>query len=258
MSLRVFPAYDQGLTVFPASSGETDPLAGVVFGYGRLQTQAYAGGPPLGLWEDEAATVPAGEFSLVAAWTDELTESGVIATQSNEDKRPMLVKENGVWLLEFDGVDDCLNHGEGAAAAGSIFAVAKHNAGLAYRMVAGYGGVTGGPHLYACLGPDPEWGGYYGTNVKADTSLASFKVVGTEVRAPNDVDFITNADAPVNRTNGFGYDGSNGRFIGAENGGTAAFMSGHIGAVLAGPATDYDYSLIRGYLAEVYADVLGT
>lgn len=232
-----------------------DPLEGVVFAYGRLQTHR-GDNVPLGLYQDEACTIPAvNAYDPVAVWRDELTESGVVATQSNPDKQGYLDFINEVPFVILDGVDDCYQHGMGAASPGSIFAVGKHTSSLAYRMIASFG-ASGGPHLYSCLGPDPEWGGYYGANVKASSSLTSIKVAATIVRAPNDVDFYTNDDL-VTRTNGAAYDGSAGNFIGSEAGGTAAFHVGPIGAVLAGPVTNYDHAAIRSYLASIFAPALG-
>jgi hypothetical protein len=239
-------------------SNAGDPLEGIIFAYGRFQTHN-GDNVPLGLWQDVAATIPAVDpFTPVAAWTDELTGSGAIAVQADPDKQPILEFVNGVPALYFDGIDDCMSHGLGSNVPASIFSVARHTASLAYRMIAGFGtaGAPGGPHMYSCLGPDPEWGGFYGANVKASTSLNVFKFAGEVVRAPNDVDFYTN-EAMVNRVNGTSYDASNGQFIGSEAGGGAAFHIGYIGAILAGPATDYDVTLIREYLSDIYADVLG-
>lgn len=88
-----------------ALSGEQDPLAGLSFAL-RLQTHN-GDNVPLGLYQDEAGTIPAvTEFDLVAALKDELGGSGLVLTQSDPDKRMVLRFNGGVPWLEPDGVDD--------------------------------------------------------------------------------------------------------------------------------------------------------
>jgi len=63
----------------------------------------------LGLYQDTACTTPvttAGQ--LVAAWKDELSDSGLVAIQSNSAKRPEMQYVNGRPVVVFDGVDDYL------------------------------------------------------------------------------------------------------------------------------------------------------
>lgn len=63
----------------------------------------------VGLYQDTACTVPvttAGQ--LVAAWRDELSNSGLVAVQSNSMKRPEVQYVNGRPVVVFDGVDDYL------------------------------------------------------------------------------------------------------------------------------------------------------
>lgn len=69
---------------------------------GRLKT--------VGLYQDLACTIPAARWGdSVAAWRDELSDSGIVAIQSVTTKRPTLQFENGVPYLQFDGVDDFLS-----------------------------------------------------------------------------------------------------------------------------------------------------
>jgi len=63
----------------------------------------------LGLYQDTACTTPvtaAGQ--LVAGWKDELSNSGLVAIQSNSVKRPEMQYVNGRPVVVFDGVDDYL------------------------------------------------------------------------------------------------------------------------------------------------------
>lgn len=232
-----------------------DPLEGMAFGYGRLQTHR-GDNVPLGLYQDVACTIPAvAEFDLVAAWRDELTESGAVATQADPDKQPLLVFINGVPLLEFDGADDFLSHGEGGAVAASMFAVARNDAFPGYQMLAGFG-VPAGPNIYSFL-PGATWGGYYSANVSALEGNTLFHTLAQIVRGFNDIDFYTDGSVVTNQTNGTSYDSGTGSCIGAEVGGASGFMHGHIGAVMAGPHTDYDHAAVRSYLNTIFTPVIG-
>lgn len=92
----------------PSTPPWVDPLANIPFAL-RLQTHR-GDGVPLGLYQDAACTVPATlAGQAVAAWRDELSGSGLIATQSVSTKRPILRFTAGVPWLEFDGVDDYLD-----------------------------------------------------------------------------------------------------------------------------------------------------
>lgn len=89
------------------SGGWVDPLAGIAFAL-RLQTHR-GDGVPLGLYQDLDELVPATEDGdPVAVWRDELSGSGLAATQSVSTKRPTLRFTGGIPWLEFDGVDDFL------------------------------------------------------------------------------------------------------------------------------------------------------
>lgn len=93
--------------VFDAPSTPPDPLAGIPFPL-RLQTHR-GDGVPLGLYQDTACTIPATDDGhSVAAWRDELSDSGVVAVQSVSTKRPTLRFAVGKPVLQFDGVDDFL------------------------------------------------------------------------------------------------------------------------------------------------------
>lgn len=85
-----------------------DPLAGITFTL-RLQTHN-GNNVPLGLYKDVACTIPAtAENDAIAAWRDELGTSGLIATQSDASKRPLLKFVNGVPTVSPDGTNDSLN-----------------------------------------------------------------------------------------------------------------------------------------------------
>lgn len=88
--------------------GVADPLAGVALD-GRWQSHK-GNNVPWGFYTDPAGTVPAVEWDAVGSWKDQLSGSGLLITQSNLDKRSMLIfDDNGHPCLELDGVDDVLN-----------------------------------------------------------------------------------------------------------------------------------------------------
>lgn len=90
-----------------ASGGAVDPLAGITFAL-RLQTHL-GDNVPFGLYQDTACTVKAtADGNPVAAWRDELSGSGLIASQSNAMQQPKLRFRSGVPVVTFDGVDDVL------------------------------------------------------------------------------------------------------------------------------------------------------
>jgi hypothetical protein len=89
------------------AAANADPLAGFNFAV-RLQTHN-GDGVPLGLYQDISCTTPATQdFDTIAAWRDELSESGVTLTQEDPDKQPILRILTGVPAVEFDGIDDVL------------------------------------------------------------------------------------------------------------------------------------------------------
>jgi len=94
-----------GLSRIQPLLGGGDPLAGIPFAL-RLQTHR-GDNVPLGMYQDTACTVPAvTDGDAVAAWRDELSGSGFTVTQSDVQKRPLLIFDSGVPSLWFDGVDD--------------------------------------------------------------------------------------------------------------------------------------------------------
>lgn len=93
---------------FLARAGASDPLAGIPFSI-RLQTHIPGSNTPLGLYQDIACTIPATQDGdPIAAWRDELSDSGLVAIQADTQKQPMLVFEASVPTIMFDGVDDFL------------------------------------------------------------------------------------------------------------------------------------------------------
>ncbi len=91
-----------------------DPLAGLPFAL-RLQPNS-SFSAPLGLYQDTACTIPAtADGDTVAAWRDELSNSGITALQSTFAARPMLVFDGGIPTVFFDGVDDVLSYVHGAS-----------------------------------------------------------------------------------------------------------------------------------------------
>lgn len=82
-----------------------EALAGLTF---TMRMQTHNGdNVPLGLWQDTAMTIPATqEFDPVAAWSDELSNSGMVLTTDHVDHIPLLIFVNGVPTVEFDGIDD--------------------------------------------------------------------------------------------------------------------------------------------------------
>jgi hypothetical protein len=91
-----------------AASRKRDPLAGISLTI-RLQTHR-GDGVPLGLYQDTACTIPAiNDGHSIAAWRDELSDSGLTAVQSVSTKRPTLKFVSGKPVVRFDGVDDYLS-----------------------------------------------------------------------------------------------------------------------------------------------------
>lgn len=130
MSLRTFPDYSQGLTVFPPGTGFVDPLEGIDF---SARWQSHRGDDvSYQFYTDVEGTVPAVEWDPVAAWRDGLSGGGLMLAQSNPDKRPLLVFDgNGHPCLEFDGIDDVLDvpaATTSGASALTAFASFAHNA----------------------------------------------------------------------------------------------------------------------------------
>jgi hypothetical protein len=96
-----------GSGILTRSAGWVDPLAGLPF---TLRLQTHRGdGIPLGLYQDTACTIPAtADGHSVAAWRDELSDSGLVAVQSVSTKRPTLKFVSGKPVVRFDGIDDFL------------------------------------------------------------------------------------------------------------------------------------------------------
>jgi hypothetical protein len=87
--------------------GWIDPLAGFSFSL-RLQTHR-GDGVPVGLYKDAECAIPAtADGDAIAAWRDELSDSGLVAVQSVSTKRPILKFVSGIPVLRFDGIDDFL------------------------------------------------------------------------------------------------------------------------------------------------------
>jgi hypothetical protein len=116
-------------------SSETDPLAGFNWA-ARLQTHN-GNGVPLGLWQDDACTIPATQdFDPIGGWTDELSDSGVALTQSDPDKQPFLFFDNGVPTIVPDGVDDYLQGSIAGIAVTNltVFALGAISSGAFYEL----------------------------------------------------------------------------------------------------------------------------
>lgn len=106
-----------------ASALISDPLAALSF---TLRLQTHRGdNVPIGLYKDTACTDPAtADGDSIAAWRDELSGSGKVATQSNSMFRPTLRFVGGKPFVRSDGVDDHLLITLTAAAGNRSFAVA--------------------------------------------------------------------------------------------------------------------------------------
>lgn len=102
------PSWEQDLAIFSAAQSiVTDPLSSIT---SLLRIQTHDGdNVPVGLYQDVAMTIPATDAGhVVAAWRDEIGESGVVFTQATAANRPILQFEGGIPVLDFDGVNDSL------------------------------------------------------------------------------------------------------------------------------------------------------
>jgi hypothetical protein len=232
------------------SDAVTDPLAGISF---ALRLQTHNGDTvPLGIYQDTACTIPADEeWDPVAAWRDELSDSGLVAIQANTDKQPLLVFESGVPTLLFDGVDDYLVTSNSTLSQPcSIMAVAQssNNSGLYLcdsadtinaRMVQ----FTSGPGLRVHAGSSLDQLG----DVSVFQVLAAIFNGATSVNGLGGVEVTGNAGS----SNGQGYTLASGA-------GGGGYMSGSIAAfVAAASALDAPTrTIVKAYLDDIYADIL--
>lgn len=75
----------------------------------RLQSHYPGNNTPLGLWQDSAMTTQATQQDdPIGAWSDELSDSGLVAVQPDPDKRLLLDFINGVPTVYCPGVDNFL------------------------------------------------------------------------------------------------------------------------------------------------------
>lgn len=94
-----------GIRLIGGASGDPDPLAGISFIF-RLQTHLPGSNSPLGLFQDTACTIPATQDGdPIAAWKDVLS-TGLVISQSDVQKQPILFFDNGIPTVLPDGVDD--------------------------------------------------------------------------------------------------------------------------------------------------------
>jgi hypothetical protein len=92
-----------------SQSKRGDPFSDFDFTF-RLQTHN-GDRVPLGLYQDAACTIPAiADGDPVGGWRDELSESGIVLSQSSATKRPILRFIFDTPVLEFDGIDDFLSN----------------------------------------------------------------------------------------------------------------------------------------------------
>lgn len=126
-----------------------DPLAGIPFSI-RLQTHVPGSNTPLGLFQDVACTMPATQDGdPIAAWKDVLSNSGLIATQSDTQKQPILFFDNGVPSVLFDGVDDFLSGiSISPSTTISLFAAVNVAARVSDRCIVGPSDASGGPYYF--------------------------------------------------------------------------------------------------------------
>lgn len=248
MSLRVYPDSTTWIPVFPEASG--DPLAGLTFAI-RLQTHS-GDNVPLGLWQDTAMTIPAlNDFDPIAAWSDELSDSGQVALQSDTNKRPILLFVDGVPTVDFDGIDDVLVHTAALSAPCSVYIISK-TTDPATQCAVGFDGA--GMNIYTVIGGG--WGMWVTGVVEGGTTNDVFKVLGSKITDFDDIDMITDG-VSINRTNGAAFDTFFGPVVGAATEGSVQPMLGPICAVL-GAAAPTDDALIQSYLPSIYSGILGT
>lgn len=114
LSIRVTPYFSgsPGTPVYSLPTNvvtDTDPIAGFNWA-ARLQTHIPGSNTPIGLYQDVACTIPCTmDGDSVAAWRDELSTSGVVFTQSDPQKQPLLVFDgSGIPTVIPDGVDDVM------------------------------------------------------------------------------------------------------------------------------------------------------
>lgn len=141
---------------------ESDPLDGYAWA-ARLQS-------PVGMYQDVGFTTPAvDEFDPVAAWRDELTESGVAVTQDNPDRFPIVLDS----ALGCDGVDDYLaGDVEASATSYTMAAVIENPSGGTgnFRVAVTYG--PGASSNTTFIGVDGS-GNFICSNSNASNDLPS-------------------------------------------------------------------------------------
>lgn len=232
---------------YPDVSGASDPLAGLDF---VVDFRPWEGGEALRLWQDVAATIPAtADFDPIAAVSSKT--AGVIATQSDVNKQPLLVFVDGVPTIEPDGVDDYLTFTATLSAPCTIYVVCKYSGAGGNRVVVGF---TGGQNLYANL--SGTWAAWMQATVSSDVANLTFQVLTLTVRAANDIDLDTDG-VPVTKTNGSSFDLSIQSALLAENTAGDSRMIGNVCAVLAQEAPA-DEAIVKAYLSSLYSSILGT
>lgn len=238
--------------------GAPDPLAGITFAL-RLQTHTPGSTTPVGLYKDTACTIPAllaGDS--VAAWRDELGTSGLVATQSNAVKQPVLAfDDDGFPVLRFDGGDDVLVHTVGVAGSPcTMYALAKRNGGSAnYQTIvnACAPNTVLGNQIRARTQASANWGLYLNTAVSSSYSIdGAWRVMASVLRSATDVDLVT--DGAVETLAGLGFypgDANERRVIGAEDAAASTnVFSGDIKAVFITLSTSsIERGTVETYLA---------
>lgn len=193
--------------------GSSDPLSEFPW-HPRLQMHQGTDAV-IGLYEDDACTIPATDGSTVGGFRDELGDSGVVFAQSNPDKRPTLFLLEGLPVLYFDGVDDELTSGVFDTEIQTIFLVAMANpAGFARALSYGETRDWGG------FGSGSKWAWFSnqaGGVVDSATSALDWSVMALELRSSSEAVWHDNGvpgatfdpSAPVVGTMTLGSQGGN-------------------------------------------------
>lgn len=234
-----------------------DPLAAYAWDL-RFQTHRGDGdNTPRWLWQDEEMTVPAvNALDPICVW--EGLAHGRNAVQTDPDKQPYLDFVNGSPVVVGDGLDDrMIITGAGGPNSALISAIARCSlAGVGWQGIIGYGGNTGqGPMVYSRVNSTTNWGAYFDATLLSTQNNQVFKVLSAVVRAPNDVDLVTDG-LVVNHTSGTGYYTTSGSQLFGEATGFTC-LNGAAACVLAGPVS-IPRSETDAILTSLFAGILGS
>lgn len=235
-----------GIRLTGNAGGSSDPLADFPFLL-RLQTHLPGSNAPLGLYQDTGCTVPSTQDGdPIAAWRDELSGNGVVLSQSDTQKQPILVFVNGVPTVLPDGIDDVLlvNAPMLAQPFTSIVQCDWEGAPTVYGVVLDSGAVG---FTYIAKNSFGNIDLFAGSLLSSASAIPANVVVSAKFNGGSSQAWINGVsqvtgDAGTNATNGF-------RVGGAEN--NSAFFTGPITCVLVGAITDAQRIISENYASSL-------